>query len=150
MRSLTHRQVWKSFPLTTRCGASLTAANDGANVDDERATREHSPTCVEGIVYCIFLGMIVLAAGSASAQGTDASVARSIAATCANCHGTNGVSQGGTESLAGQSKEDIVRKMQEFKSGTKPGTIMPQLAKGYTDAQIEQAAGWFAAQKLVK
>ena len=101
-------------------------------------------------MYCIFLGIIVLAAGSASAQGTDASVARSIVATCANCHGTNGVSQGGTESLAGQSKEDIVRKMQEFKSGTKPGTIMPQLAKGYTDAQIEQAAGWFAAQKLVK
>jgi len=101
-------------------------------------------------VYYIFLGIIVLAAGSASAQGTDASAARSIAATCANCHGTNGVSQGGTESLAGQSKEDIVRKMQEFKSGTKPGTIMPQLAKGYTDAQIEQAAGWFAAQKLVK
>ena len=101
-------------------------------------------------MYYIFLGIIVLAAGSASAQGTDARVARSIVATCANCHGTNGVSQGGTESLAGQSKEDIVRKMQEFKSGTKPGTIMPQLAKGYTDAQIEQAAGWFAAQKLVK
>jgi cytochrome subunit of sulfide dehydrogenase len=86
----------------------------------------------------------------AAAQGSDPNVARSVAATCANCHGTNGTSQGGTESLAGQSKDDIVRKMQEFKAGTKPGTIMPQLAKGYTDAQIELAAGWFATQKAGK
>jgi cytochrome c553 len=28
-----------------------------------------------------------------------------------------------------------------------PGTIMPQLAKGYTDEQIDLVAGWFAAQK---
>ena len=40
-------------------------------------------------------------------------------------------------SLAGRPKDDIVRKMQDFKAGRLPGTIMPQLAKGYTDAQIE-------------
>ena len=94
--------------------------------------------------------IVVLVAGPASAQVTDATVARSVAATCANCHGTNGVSQGGIEGLAGQDREDIVRKMQAFKAGTRPGTIMPQLAKGYTDAQIEQAAGWFATQKAPK
>ena len=32
-------------------------------------------------------------------------------------------------------------KMQEFKSGKRPGTIMPQLAKGYTDEQIDLVAG---------
>jgi cytochrome c553 len=26
------------------------------------------------------------------------------------------------------------------------GTIMPQLAKGFTDEQIDVAAAWFAAQ----
>ena len=98
-------------------------------------------------MYYIFLGIIVLAAGSASAQGTDASVARSIAATCANCHGTNGVSQGGTESLAGMPKDALVQKMLEFKSGTRPATLMHQLAKGYSDEQITLIAGWFAAQK---
>jgi cytochrome subunit of sulfide dehydrogenase len=85
-------------------------------------------------------------AATAIAQPAD-DRARNIAATCANCHGTNGASRGGIESLAGKSKDDIVSKMQAFKTGTKPGTIMPQLAKGYTDAQIELAAGWFAAQK---
>ena len=89
-------------------------------------------------------------ASTVMAQGPDPNLARNLAATCANCHGTNGVSAGGTESLAGQGKADLVRKMQEYKAGTKPGTIMPQLAKGYTDAQIELLAGWFAAQKPAK
>ena len=55
------------------------------------------------------------------------------------------MSAGGTESLAGAG--DVARKMRDFKSGAKPGTVMPQLAKGYTDDQIELIAGWFAAQK---
>ena len=92
--------------------------------------------------------LLALAAPICNAQ--DASLGRNLAATCANCHGTNGVSRGGTGSLAGQSKDDIVGQMQAYKTGTTPGTIMPQLAKGYTDAQIELAAGWFAAQKAAQ
>jgi len=40
--------------------------------------------------------------------------------------------------------------MQEYKSGARTGTIMNQLAKGYTDEQIEALAGWFAARKASK
>jgi cytochrome c553 len=86
-------------------------------------------------------------AGHAAAQSADPNLARNIAANCANCHGTNGKSQGIVPSLAGQTKADLVRKMQEFKSGKATGTIMPQLAKGYTDEQIDLAAGFFAAQR---
>jgi len=82
-----------------------------------------------------------------SAQGADPNLARNLAATCANCHGTGGVSQGVVPSLAGVPKADIVTKMKEFKGGQRPGTIMPQLAKGFTDEQIDLIAGWFAAQK---
>jgi cytochrome c553 len=88
-----------------------------------------------------------LGAAHATAQGSDPNLGRNLAATCANCHGTNGVSVGEVESLAGKPKEELVRKMQEFKRGAKPATIMTQLAKGYTDEQIEVVAGWFAAQK---
>ncbi len=101
-------------------------------------------------VSMIIAAAICAASGPALAQGVDPNLARDLAATCTNCHGTNGVSVGGTESLAGARKEDTVRKMQEFKSGAKPGTVMPQLAKGYTDAQIELIAGWFAAQGPAK
>ncbi len=86
-------------------------------------------------------------AGAAIAQGPDPQLARNIAASCSSCHGTNGVSQGGVPSLAGQSKADLVRKMQDFKAGRTPATIMHQLAKGYSDQQIDLLAGWFATQK---
>jgi len=96
------------------------------------------------------LAVALAATQPALAQAPDPNLGRNLAATCANCHGTNGVSQGETETLAGIPKDDIVRKVQEFKSGAKPGTIMPQLAKGYTDEQIEIVAAWFAAQKGAK
>lgn len=86
-------------------------------------------------------------AGQAFAQSGSPNLARDLAATCASCHGTNGVSVGEVEPLAGKSKDELVRKMQAFKTGATPATIMPQLAKGYTDEQIELVAGWFAAQK---
>ncbi len=91
--------------------------------------------------------LLIVCAGPAAAQNADPNLARNIAAGCSNCHGTNGVSLGGMPSLAGQSKADLVRKMQDYKTGRATGTIMPQLAKGYTDEQIELSAGWFAAQK---
>jgi cytochrome c553 len=85
-------------------------------------------------------------AGSAPAQAPDAAQARDIAATCANCHGTGGVSRGINETLAGKPKDELARKLMEFKQGTRPGTIMPQLARGFTDEQLDLVAGWFAAQ----
>lgn len=83
--------------------------------------------------------------GAAHAQ--DPHLARNLAATCANCHGTNGVSVGGMESLAGKPKEELIRKLAEYRSGDKPATIMHQIIAGYTDEQIDLITTWFAAQK---
>ena len=89
-----------------------------------------------------------LAAVATIAQAqVEPGVGRDIAAACANCHGTNGVSKGGMPSLAGQSRADLVRKMQDFKAGRTAGTIMPQLAKGYSDQEIDAMSGWFSTQK---
>lgn len=84
----------------------------------------------------------------AAAQDQDALYVRSLAATCANCHGTQGRAQQGSSvvSLAGLSREHIVTQMQAFKNGTRSATIMHQLSKGYSDAQIALIAGYFAAQ----
>ena len=85
--------------------------------------------------------------GQAQAQTPSAAQVRSWAAACANCHGTDGQAQPGMESLAGVNKDDIVKKMLGFKAGRKPATIMHQLAKGYSDEQIQAIAAYFAAQK---
>lgn len=78
----------------------------------------------------------------------DEVAARSIAATCAACHGTTGHSiTKSVETLAGRPKERIIELMQAFKTGKKPATIMQQISKGYTDQQIELVAGYFAEQK---
>jgi sulfide dehydrogenase cytochrome subunit len=83
---------------------------------------------------------------SASAQTPDRLLGRDLAASCAMCHGTDGRSAGITESLAGRPKDQIVTTVKLFREGKKPATIMNQIAKGYTDAQIEAIAVFFAAQ----
>ena len=93
------------------------------------------------------LTMLALIASAGLAQAQDALQVRGWAAACANCHGTDGRAQPGMEALAGANKDDIVKKMLDFKAGRKPATIMHQLAKGYTDEQIVAIAGYFASQK---
>ena len=83
----------------------------------------------------------------AQAQGSDPNAGRNLAAACANCHGTNGASVQGMPYLAGQQKSYLAERMQEFKAGKRPATIMHQIAKGYTDEQIEALAAYFSAQK---
>ena len=87
--------------------------------------------------------------GAAHAQSPtpDPNLARNLAATCANCHGTNGNSLGGMESLAGEPKEKLLQKLVDYRSGDKPATIMHQIVVGYTDAQLDLITTWFAAQK---
>jgi cytochrome c553 len=79
--------------------------------------------------------------GTAFAQNADASslYKRGLAATCANCHGTDGkgVVDGGMPLINNLTSEQILAQMKAFKSGAREGTIMPQLAKGYTDEQLE-------------
>ena len=81
--------------------------------------------------------------------GKDALYVKSLAATCANCHGTNGVAVAGSSvtSLAGLDKAYTIAQMKAFKTGTRPATVMHQISKGYSDAQIDVLATYFAAQK---
>ena len=84
------------------------------------------------------------------AQAQDPNLARNLAATCANCHGTKGQARGDMKPLAGLSAEKIVAMLADYKSGAQPATIMHQISKGYTDEQIKLIAGYFAAQQPVK
>ena len=79
-------------------------------------------------------------------QAADPHLARNLAATCGNCHGTDGRSVGGMASLAGEPRERLLAKLKAYAAGQAPATIMQQIAKGYSDAQLELIAAWFAAQ----
>jgi cytochrome subunit of sulfide dehydrogenase len=94
---------------------------------------------------------LCLLAPLAHAQsGGDALLARNLAATCANCHGTNGNAQGDMKPLAGMPADKLLALVADYKNGNQPATIMHQIAKGYTDDQMRLVAGYFAAQKPAK
>jgi cytochrome subunit of sulfide dehydrogenase len=90
--------------------------------------RARSGLCVVGFLACL--------SAPSFAQTQQQLYVKSLAATCANCHGTDGLQQ-----------DYIVAQMQAFKSGARSATIMHQLSKGYNDAQVAQIAAYFAAQK---
>ncbi|MGH8704277.1 MAG: c-type cytochrome [Burkholderiales bacterium] len=93
----------------------------------------------------LLLAAAMLAAAPAAAQD---SAARNLAAACAICHGTEG--RAVTKDvipLAGLPRDHIATQMRLFRDGKRPATVMHQIAKGYTDQQIDAMAAWFAAQK---
>ena len=91
---------------------------------------------------------LLSSAGAAQAQDEKALNQRSLAATCASCHGTAGkaVANSAVPGLAGMPAIYMVEQMKAFKAGTRTATVMHQLAKGYSETQIEQLAAYFAAQ----
>ena len=93
--------------------------------------------------------LLALAALPVAAQDVGALRLQALAATCANCHGTQGraVDGAAVPGLAGMPAVYMAEQMKTFKAGTRPATVMHQLAKGYSDSQIEQLAAYFAAQK---
>jgi cytochrome c553 len=81
------------------------------------------------------------------ALAQDADTGRNLAATCAICHGTNGSNSGALPNLAGQPRDALARQMRDFREGKRAATIMHQIAKGYTEQQVDAMAAYFATQK---
>jgi sulfide dehydrogenase cytochrome subunit len=91
-----------------------------------------------------FAAALAAAAFSANSQEN----ARNLAAACAICHGTDG--RAVTKEvipLAGLPRDHIATQMRAFRDGKRPASVMHQIAKGYSDAQIDAMAAWFASQK---
>ena len=97
-------------------------------------------------VAAALLACALLTPFAALAQDTRG---RNLAASCAICHGTEGrpVQGSALVPLAGLQRDYIAAQMRAFRDGKRPATVMHQLAKGYSDAEIDALAAWFAAQK---
>ena len=92
----------------------------------------------------IAFAVALAAVSSAQAQENP----RNLAAPCAICHGTDGRAvTKDVVPLAGLPREHIATQMRAFRDGTRAATVMHQIAKGYSDAQIDAIAAWFSSQK---
>lgn len=74
---------------------------------------------------------------------------RTLAGSCAACHGTNGNALAGNAVLAGMDKDYFTTQMLAFKNGEKSATVMHRHAKGLQIDEINQLAAYFSAQKPI-
>lgn len=70
--------------------------------------------------------------------------------TCAGCHGTAGAAPGNMiPIIGGQLAGYTAKVLKGFAEDSRPGTVMLNLAKGYTVEEQQQIAEYFAAQPWV-
>ncbi len=88
-----------------------------------------------------------LIATTASAQEGPLAL-RSLAATCAQCHGTDGRAAADSlvPALAGQPAEQLLAKLTAYRNGSAAATVMTQIARGYSETQLRALAAYFAAR----
>jgi cytochrome c553 len=93
--------------------------------------------------------LMMMSATAAHADDAAAQRLRALAANCAGCHGTEGRAPRDSlvPGLAGMPASYFTAQMKAFQTGARQGTLMPQLAKGYNDAQVKALAAYFAALK---
>lgn len=65
---------------------------------------------------------------------------------CASCHGGNGIATLPTApNLAGQKEDYILLQLKDFKSGVRPGTMMPGAIAKLSDVEIEEVSKYVAS-----
>lgn len=84
---------------------------------------------------------------AAFALGCDEPPGRLLASNCFQCHGTDGRSEGGIDSLAGMSFSEVYDELRDMKAEPDTGNIMHRQASGYTDEQMRQIATFFSQQR---
>lgn len=87
-----------------------------------------------------------LATFPAQAEELALTSTRTLAASCAACHGPNGNSLSSTPTLAALNQQYFIQRMQGFKDGSVSSTVMHHHAKGLTTEEITALAAYFAQQ----
>jgi sulfide dehydrogenase cytochrome subunit len=69
------------------------------------------------------------------------------AVSCSGCHPAGARVASPVPRLAGRDRAEIVKAVQDFRSGARAGTVMDRIAKGFTDEEIQAIAAWYAGQR---
>ena len=100
---------------------------------------------MKAVSNAMSIASIVLAfACQVPVHAQDADNVRGMAATCANCHAAESRESGAIPRIGARDPNTLLQQLKDFKSGARPATVMHQLARGFTDAQLEQLAAYFA------
>ena len=92
---------------------------------------------------------LVLALSVGIAHARDPVAGKSLAATCATCHGALGLSRlPNAPNLAGQPAIYLVEQLKNYRSGKRQNEVMNVIAKPLTDRQIDDLAAWYESIKF--
>ena len=84
--------------------------------------------------------------GSAGILAGDVEAGKAKSATCAGCHGPQGISNNPLwPNLAGQKEAYLVKQMKAFRDGTRQDPMMSPMAKPLSDADIENLAAYYSS-----
>lgn len=87
----------------------------------------------------------ILAGISGATHAGDADAGKAKAATCAGCHGAQGISNNPMwPNLAGQQQGYLVKQLQAFRDGTRSDPMMNPMAKPLSDTEIRNLAAYFS------
>ena len=88
----------------------------------------------------------ILACISGATNAGDAAAGKARAATCAGCHGAQGVSNNPMwPNLAGQQQGYLVKQLQAFREGTRSDPMMSPMAKPLSDTDIQNLAAYYSS-----
>jgi sulfide dehydrogenase cytochrome subunit len=121
---------------------------------------DREPPMIANRIRRIAVAVAGLAAAAASAQqpAPPASAfaasnltpkgVQAMADNCAICHGPRGRPVAGSSlaPLAGRNAASTIEAMKAFRDGKRDATVMHQISKGFSDAEIAAMAAYFAAQ----
>jgi sulfide dehydrogenase cytochrome subunit len=94
-----------------------------------------------------FPAAVAVVLASIASEAAASPVAPAGALSCTGCHAASPGVDTPIPRIAGRSAAETVAQMQGFKTGQRKGTVMDRLAKGYSDAEIQAIAEWYAQQK---
>jgi cytochrome c553 len=93
----------------------------------------------------ITMGVLLGLSGAVLAAG-DAAAGKTKAATCAGCHGAEGLSNNPMwPNLKGQKEAYLIKQMKAFRDGTRSDPMMSPMAKPLTDADIDNLAAYYSS-----
>lgn len=98
--------------------------------------------------FTIAAAIAVLALAQAAQAGGDATAGQAKSKSCAGCHGASGQGNGKPGSkLTGQSEQQIVQALADYKSGKRDNKLMKAMASGLSDQDMANLGAFYAAQK---
>jgi cytochrome c553 len=97
--------------------------------------------------WVLAAAVLVMLLAWSSAAGAQSIEPPAGAVACSGCHPAGTGVDTPVARLVGRNADEIVAAMRHFRDGERKSTVMGRIAKGFSDAEIQAIAAWYAAQK---